>query len=575
MASNTIDTRVAGSTISAAMFNDLKSALGTEFVGRNSAGVPTAGQDLGSGAVPWGTLRCQNAIINGDALDVSQVTAPPNRVVSGKTRTSSNQPAFITPNGAALSLIIDATPTALTLDVNGTDVTVSSDITISGLTAAPGSQNTALVNDTDAADQHDTRLWGEPEHRKSITIDTVGTNISALVGKYAAFQMDNGSDTEYFLAYVNSATELTQVKRGYFYDSSLNPKHRIVFSNNDTITLLKMGWVFVENNGTTSDVTYNNPVWSFTSPGAPVTDDYWYDLANNVWKRYDGAAFQIINRVLVGIFANSTTACVGARCIDFFAKYEDLNTLALSKFSTEIVKGSKPFQKVRVAGRTFDFQNSLASWNITTDLAAAADMYSATEQASRVYYLYVTDVGDTVISDISPYFRGDLFGEYHPHNPWRCVGLAYNDASSDIQAANGVMPDLGGTLKLDTANGYGSTGTINRRWTNSSNGMTDIVYVDDATNGSSFVCAWPGAYAMHYYDNFNLASGLYLSKNGSTTVITSAALLSAGFTSAANRIDSISATADLKIGDVILTHATTNPSGASPDEAGASFKRVT
>lgn len=574
MASNTIDTRVAGSTITAAMFNDIKSALGTEFVGRNSAGVPTAGQDLGSVAVPWGTLRATAAIINGDALDVSQVTAPPNRVVSGKTRTSSNQPAFITPNGAALSLIIDATPTALTLDVNGTDVTVSSDITISGLTAAPGSQNTALVNDTEAADQHDTRLWGEPEHRKVITIDTVGTNISALVGKYAAFQIDNGSETEYFLAYVKSATELSQVRRGYFYDSSLNPKNRIVFSNNDTITLLKMGWVFVENNGTTSDVTYNNPVWGFAAPSSPVTGDYWYDLANNVWKRYDGAAFQIINRVLVGVFANSTTACVGARCIDFFAKYEETNTIALEKFSTEIVKGKKLNQKVRVAGHTFDFGNSLPTWNITTDLAASTDMYSATEQASRMYYLYVTDVGDTVISDISPYFRSDLFGEYHPHNPWRCVGLAYNDGSSDIQAANGILVSQNATIRVDTSNGYGSSGIVNRRWVNVSLGSTDMTYVDDATTGSIFTCAWPGGYSINYYDNFNISAGMYLGKNGNPAAVTAADMVAAGYTAGADKPSSISTIEDLKIGDVILTYATTNPSGSAPAEAGASFKRV-
>lgn len=495
MGLNTLNNRSAGQTIVEGFFNELNQALNTDFVGRNVTGVPTAGQNLGTVAIPWGTGRFNQLIVGGAAIDPSQITAPQNRVKSGKTRTSSNQPQFITPNGAVLTLVIDATPTPLSLDVNGTDVEVASDITITGLTAAPSSQNTALVNDVDAADQHDTRLWGEPEHRKKITIDTVGTNITALVGKYAAFMISNGSDTEYFLAYVESATVLSQIRRGYFYDSTLAPKNRIVFSNNDTITLLKMGFIFVENDGTTADVTYTNPVWSFTAPGGPATGDYWYDLQNQMWKRYDGATFQIINRTIVGVFANSTAACVGARCIDFFAKYTTENTLSLAKFSTEIVKGSKPGQKVNVAGMEFDFAGSLASWNITTDLAATADMYDATEQASRMYYLYVTDLGDTVISDISPYFRDDLFGEYHPHNPWRCVGLAYNDGSNDLQGTLSVSKPGDEHFSVNTGNGAGAVEVGRARFSViDENTSASPLYVDDSDRGAYGLVFWPGGY---------------------------------------------------------------------------------
>lgn len=548
--------------------------MNADFVGRNATGVPTSGQNLGTVAFPWGTVRADALVLDGSSVDPSQITAPPNRVKSGKKRSTSNQPAFITPNGAALSLVIDATPTPLSLDINGTDVSVAADITISGLTAAPSSQNTALVNDTDAADQHDTRLWGEPEHRKKITIDTVGTNITALVGKYAAFMIDNGSTTEYFLAYVESATVLSQIRRGYFYDSSLNPKNRIFFSNNDTITLLKLGWIFVENDGTTSDVTYTNPVWSFTSPGGPATGDYWYDMANNVWKRYDGAAFQIINRTLVGIFANSTTACIGARCEDFFAQYSEQNTMALAKFSTEIVKGTKLHQKISVAGNEFDFGNSLPTWNITTDLAASSEMYDATEQASRLYYLYISDTGDTIISDISPYFRSDLFGEYHPHNPWRCVGLAYNNGSSDIQAANGINVKDPGTIHVDTANGYGSTGTITRRFSNFSLDSTDLIYVDDATNGSSFTCAWPGGYSLSYYDNFSAGSNLQLSKNNPNPAVQNDTYwLGSEHTNANGHTGTIGVTVDLKIGDKITTE-TGGTSAGTNAEVAVNFKRT-
>lgn len=555
MAENSLTTRAAGETITANFFNEPKSALCTEFVGRNSAGVPTAGQSLGTIGTPWGTVRATNVIVNGDALDVSQVTAPQNRIISGKTRTSSNQPAFITPNGAALSLIIAGGTTNLEVDVNGANVTVSTNITVSGLTAAPGTNNTALINDTDAAGQADTRLWGEPEHRKTITMDTVGSNISALVGKYAAFKLNS----EYFLAYVNSATELTQCRRGYFYDSTLVPMNRGTFSNNDTLTLMKLGWVFLENNGTTTDVTYNNPVWSFTSPGSPVTGDYWYDLQNSTWKRYDGAAFQIINRVLIGTFINNTTACVGARCIDFFAKYEDTNTLALSKFSTEIVKGSKLNQKVRVAGHTFDFGNSLATWNITTDLASADDMYSASEQASTMYYLYVTDKGEEVISDISPYFRSDLFGEYHPHNPWRCVGLAYNDGSSDILSAAGIGISTG-AISIVAHNGFGSSGTKIRRYTTLLEHSAAVaIYSFDSTDGDYTTVYWPCSLSLYSNDASSITAtdfGYSLNATSLTTEITtlSNSELLAYARSPNGQYSQVSVSYRFKIGDIIRCH---------------------
>ena len=226
MGVNTLNNRAAGQTIVDTFFNEINTAMNSDFVGRNSTGVPTGGQALGTIAYPWGTVRAGSLVLNGSVVDTSQITAPPNRVISGAKRSTSNQPAYIIPNGAALSLVVDGTPTELVVDINGTEVTVNTDITKSSLTAAPASNNTALVNDVEAADQHDTRLWGEPEHRKVITIDTVGSNITALVGKWAAFKINNGADDEYFLAFVKSATELAYCRRGYFYDASKVPMNR-------------------------------------------------------------------------------------------------------------------------------------------------------------------------------------------------------------------------------------------------------------------------------------------------------------------------------------------------------------
>lgn len=501
MGSGSLTNRSSGQTILETFWNDIHGAFNGDFVGRNSSGVATSGQSLGTVALPWGTLYVDGIVLDGAAVDTSQLTAQANRVISGVKRATSNQPAFIVPNGAAASFIIDGTPTPLVLDVNGTTFSVTTDITKSSLTAAPAANNTCLVNDTDAADQHDTRLWGEPWHRKTIVIDTVGSNITALVGKYASFKIDNGSATEYFYAFVESATVLSDVRRGFFYDSSLNPKNRIVFSNNDTITLMSTAWIFVENNGTTVDVSYNNPVWDFTAPSSPATGDYWYDLSNGVWKRYDGASFVIINRVFVGMALIDTTNCVAARCVDFWKKPQQENSISVIKQSTEIVRAVDFHQKVYVNGTLIHFGHSRPSWNMTVNLAAAVDMYDSTEQASRIYYAYVKDDGAEVISDITPYKRDDLLGWYHPHNPWRCVGLWFNDSGNNIQGVSSVDNPVDESIFLYSGNGYGSTWTTTRRYsTVARNTLAGFYYEDSAANGATFTCAWPGRYNVRAQD---------------------------------------------------------------------------
>lgn len=461
MGSNTLNNRSAGQTIVDTFFNDIHQAMNADFVGRGATGVPTSGQNLGTVAIPWGTLRANSLVLNGAAVDTSQLTAPQNRIISGKTRSSSNQPAYIIPSGAAASLVIDASPTNLVLDINGTSVTISNDITKSSLTTAPSTQNTALVNDVDAADQYSTKTWGEKFAEKEyITIDTVGTNITSLVGKWAAFKIA-GVSTEYFLAFVESGTRLSKCFRGYFYDSALSPINRTGFSNNDTITLMSLAWIFIENDATTVDVTYNNPAWSFSAPSSPVTGDYWYDLGNQVWKRYDGASFQIINRTYIGQAILDTTNCVAARSVDFYANFNSENSLSLERKTTEIVSAAFGKNQVSVYGKMFSFNDYLPLWNITTDFASNDDMYSSTEQPSRLYYLYLKDTGDTVISDISPYDRGDMYGYYHPHNPWRWVGSFYNDASSDITAAAGIADEIEVRYKTAAAQSIpASTNTI-------------------------------------------------------------------------------------------------------------------
>jgi len=493
MGLGTLTNRSSGQTILDTFFNDIHSALNGDFVGRDSSGVPATGKNLGTVALPWGTVRASSMVINGSPIDTSQITSPANRLISGKKRTTSNQPAFITPNGAAASAIIAGATTNLSFDVNGTNASITTDITISSLTLAPSSNNTATVNDSAAAAQDDTRRWGEPDHIKKITVSSMGSNISALIGKVAAFKIG----TEYFMAYVESSTLLSRAYRGFFYNSSLAPLNRTTFSNSATITLMSLGWVFAENNGTTVAVSYTNPVWSYTAPSSPATNDYWYDLANNTWKRYDGASWAIINRTFIGWVVMDSTNCVAARCADFYAPYATDNTMEVEIFSTSVMQGSKSDMKVSVAGITKYFGKNFAgtTWNMTTNLATSADMYNATEQASTYYFLYVKDTGELVISDISPYIRPDLYGRYHPHNPWRCVARVYNDGSSNLVRSSGYFNPTTESVKVITASGSGAVNTfITVFSTISTNTSANIEYATSANAGNSFTIMEEGDY---------------------------------------------------------------------------------
>lgn len=352
-----------------------------------------------------------------------------NRLVSGRVRTTSAQPIFLVPNGAARTIKLDGTPTNFIYYIEGVEKTITTDVTLTNLTAAPSSNNTCLINDANAADQYWTKYAGEDG--SEIPIDTAGSEITALVGKFAGFKLNNGSTDEYFLAYVHSSTSLRKVRRGYFFDSSDAPIPRITYANNDTITLMKLTWIFAKDDGTLT-ATYNNPVWSDDEPSSPAVNDYWFDTSANKWKRYDVASYVDADAMLVGICLQDTTNTVAARSFDCFANYDELNMVELILDSNTQVKSRELGSTINVYGETLKFDYNLITWDMTTDLESGV-----TENASTYYYFYITETGDKIISDKKPHDRReDLQGYYHPSHSWRCVGSAFNNSSSHLTCVN-------------------------------------------------------------------------------------------------------------------------------------------
>lgn len=421
-----------GQVVQAEHVNELKNTIITEFVGRNAEGTPESGQDLGTVNYPWGVIRGESLVMDGDLIDFSTLTSLQNIVKSGKTRSTSDLADFIRASGSSNSATIQGASTNLVMAINGSVVTVDSDIVISPLTvASSGPNDTCVINDSSLSDQLSTKYLGDDDSH--ITVDNMGSSISAKIGSYVCLKRS----TEYMLAYVESTTILSNIKRGFFFNSSGNPIVRETLANNDTLYLQSLGWVFIEDNATTFDVTYNSPIYSATQPSSPALGDYWFDLDAKLWKRYDGTVFEIINRILIGLVVMDTSNCVASRSVDFDLNYSDLNSIAFktTPFSSNLVKSEESNNVISVNGNTLEIFNDKVTFNTSTDFDSGV-----TEAASTSYYMYITQDGESVISDEKPYsFDAKLQGQYHPYQSWRFVGSFYNNGSSNISSVLNVV----------------------------------------------------------------------------------------------------------------------------------------
>jgi hypothetical protein len=137
-----------------------------------------------------------------------------------------------------------------------------------------------------------------------------------------------------------------------------------------------------------------------------------------------------------------------------------------------------------------------------------------------------------------------------------------------IQAA-GNKGTPNSEVRLNTVNGYGSTNTMIRRFTNTTiNTGTDITYADSATLGATFTINTAGVYAISYSDSFAASADMGLSLNSTqlTTAISSITaadcLALAQSATSATEI-SVSCTLHLAVNDVIRAHTSAGGVGTA------------
>lgn len=377
-------------------------------------------QILGSDATYW--YDAPVATLSGLATIVFGNSVPSTRIESISSDGYAN---ILTPNGTTLSVILKGSTNNITYYINDVRYELTTDVTLTGLTAAVAANHTATFAEVLESGQSATRYLGEYETVMLLT--SPGTAITSSTAQQA-FKVVRGATTEYFTAYYLNDTSdgslLERARRGCYFTELGLPSSRTTINTGDTITLQKLAWLFLTD-AQLLTLTYNTPTWSFTAPTSPGIGDFWFDLGTTTWKSYSALGFQESGAVLIGQAITNSTACVAARSVEPYKVYSDTNKVDFQVDPASITLSLKsPNSSISVYGNTHVFGPKSGTWSVVNLEGGGA------LAASERYYLYVKETGDFILSIYGPNDRrGDMGGYYHPSHSWRCVGWTITNAS--------------------------------------------------------------------------------------------------------------------------------------------------
>jgi microcystin-dependent protein len=458
MGTNVLPERPGGVPIPTAWFNDIRQLVLGDFVPRNSSGIPTnlAG-DLGTLLFQWKTLRAESIFLNGNPLETTFLTGRSWRVEDG-TKKASGFPNYLVPAGVGngLNATIDATEDFRGL-ANGTSIVIQSNTVFSSLTAAPSTNNTALVDDSDIAGGDETKYLGELDS-KFVTIDAIGTEISDRDGEFAAFRTPAG---EVFLALIDTTnSRVFPIVRGWA------GTERDVLSNNDSLELLQINTLLFSNDGNTKVSSPNYPESVDAFPAAGNSEKVYIERTGAA-QGYDDGVSIIQDYLIVGFAVCDDTDCLYAEQIDFDLSWNntiDLGFQVMDAATVQVNRGATSGIKSTVA----EFFNAV-QFDTTLDLEAGESLTDDTE-----LYLYLDDSGSIIFSHKIPRKYGFLKrGLYHPKEYWRAVGSVMLGSGGAIdfkkketpnrEAISGMLPPIGTILPMvGSYFGNGSNGSPTR-----------------------------------------------------------------------------------------------------------------
>jgi hypothetical protein len=139
--------------------------------------------------------------------------------------------------------------------------------------------------------------------------------------------------------------------------------------------------------------------------------------------------------------------------------------------------------------------------------------------------------------------------------------LSFQEQDIQVSVSN-ILPQFSesdSSVRVDTANGYGSPATRIRRFSNTRENLgTDVEYLDSASNGASFTAKTSGVYNINYSDRLTTASAIGISKNASSLTTNIASLgiseilaIESNFT---DDVANCSAQVYLVAGDIVRPH---------------------
>jgi hypothetical protein len=204
--------------------------------------------------------------------------------------------------------------------------------------------------------------------------------------------------------------------------------------------------------------------------------------------------------------------------------------------------------------------------SVLTSVAVASEIRASDFSSSVTTGASATSSFPVNIGDVVRIFAGSAITLDAINN----LSLSLQEQTVAVALQN-VLPTFDQSdscVQLRTANGYGSTNTKIRRFSNTvQNFGTDITYVDDASLGGSFTVNKDGVYNISYTDLFASVQNMGITKNSAElttsvqTLTVPSSILTAVVTPAANYSATASTSVYLIKGDVIRAHTTGVASG--------------
>jgi hypothetical protein len=157
-------------------------------------------------------------------------------------------------------------------------------------------------------------------------------------------------------------------------------------------------------------------------------------------------------------------------------------------------------------------QSTLTTTPSASEILASAGTTAANNMAATTYVA----VGDIIRVCTSANVTADSLN---------CLNLTFQETEVQVSVSN-TLPQFSESdscVRVDTANGFGSTNTLVRRFSNNSLNLgSNIVYADSVTLGSSFTVTETGIYSITYNESITTASAnMGIVKNQTTLVDTS------------------------------------------------------